>query len=182
MIKFLLIYFIRKQENWQLRCKDCRDYYTKSKNKIRIKKKQEIDDKNKELHKTGFKICPSYWHELASIIPRDKVPSDLFIKSNGEDTDSCQYCRDYINKYRSNLMEKNEKEAELENKFYCRVCRCSVNQDEIAINEDNTISTFCKKCKIKEQKNREEIRNFQYKLRKEFIFEHQCSCQRCKRI
>jgi len=92
-------------------CLDCRKHSAARKNKL----KNKIDENQPG---SGFRSC-THLHTkcVASIHPRNKVPDELFEKSNGEHYTSCLDCRKYYaiqnNRYENKKKENDNIKKEL---------------------------------------------------------------------
>jgi hypothetical protein len=161
-------------------CLDCRNYTKNNRNK-KIKIREEfLKDES-----TKFISCLNISHKSSgSEYSPEKVPIEKFIDEENPDgplKKDCIDCANYLSNVTKERKRLNRLEAEAEGNFACN-CGKIVGKEDMGINIDGSLSKSCKTCQIKTYANLEKQKIFFIELKKSFIKEHECSCQKCKSI
>lgn len=152
---------------------------------------QKLNPKQKmiqEMVSAGpeFKVCTEIGHESKSLLPRDKVPIELFRKTVGDPNSAlvktCKDCRDFQNAKNLRWRKTNAEKAKLLGMVACVNCCAILSLDGMAKNLDGSLSTRCEKCQLKINLTNDRTSITMKQLKMERINEQKCCCIDCKRF
>lgn len=159
-------------------CFDCRNYTENNRDK---KRKQREAILRNGLPK--FINCLNISHKASgSEYGPEKVPIEKFLNPNDPDApprDSCIDCTKHLSQVARERERLVRLKAESMGMYACH-CMKIFSKEEMATNKDGSLSRQCKQCKIETYRRLEEQKDFMQFLKKQFINQHGCSCQKCK--
>ena len=165
-------------------CLDCRLYDRERKRIRREKMRNNAIKQTNEDHLYFY--CQSRSHFKCSIYSRDKVPKKLF-RQDPEDSRSrlykwCIDCRQDDNIRYKGYVQRKILKATSKKPHYCGNCLNGKDPEDMAINLDGRMAKLCIDCKELSKCWAKKRRAVYNKIKLEFIYKYQCSCQKCKCI